>query len=298
MSCGSHLFGQSTLTIAWHQVVSVQPYPVFRNVFRGLAVECGDELVISLTIVLRWLAVASFTSEPLHFQSCCCWWWLRIYEARLVHNSTVLPTVHMYRVHGESILWVVLTFPIWRTHHSHTPQMHKVELYFCIHLYGMSYVDWNLFCRLLIFCSQPSLSHETWICIKLSSFWLCVYAFGLGFAHLLFFSYFWDIDFCIEDRTWQRISILNFPNWNAGILRKPALSKVSSSFQSADSFPAALWQLVWSPVSPCLGLWFAHQFCSETLETHRRLRGLSRTDFSCRCCGPAALHHPPDWRLH
>lgn len=132
-------------------------------------------------------------------------------------------------------------------------QMHKVELYFCIHLYGMSYVDWNLFCRLLIFCSQPSLSHETWICIKLSSFWLYVYAFGLGFAHLLFFSYFWDIDFCIEDRTWQRISILNFPNWNAGILRKPALSKVSSSFQNADSFPAALWQLVWSPVSPCLG---------------------------------------------
>lgn len=57
---------------------------------------------------------------------------------------------------GESILRVVLTVPTGKTH-SYQPAR-KVKLHFYIYLYGCLTLT-NLFCRLLIFCSQPSLSH-------------------------------------------------------------------------------------------------------------------------------------------
>lgn len=104
MSRGSHLFGQSTLINAWHQTI-LQPYSVFKN--RCPWNSCsilGGVGTLLMIVVPHWVAVASFTSEALYFHNCCCWWWLRVYEARLVHNSTVLPTVHISKIHWESIL--------------------------------------------------------------------------------------------------------------------------------------------------------------------------------------------------
>ena len=111
MSRGSHLFGQSTLINAWRQTI-LQPYSIFKNCCPwNSCLIWGWVGILLMIVVPHWVAVASFTSEALYFQNCCCWWWLRVYEARLVRTSTVLPTVHVSEIPWESTLQSCLHSP-------------------------------------------------------------------------------------------------------------------------------------------------------------------------------------------